>query len=295
MAKPADSEYCHTLVRLRIGPAKPTINGIPGAKDRSGLLVGNLVGNQVSSIGVHRHVFSVTALYVAPRALQIGAEHPAAALAPFAASAGGLNPCRADAVADFASGHIRSYGNDLAHRFVAKDSRKLSGKVSKRLVHIGVADAACVHPHQHLTWSRLRLRNIFDLPGTARGGYDCGFHTLPPTAIRCERFCGRCMILDARIADRIQITRLTASWRMVSKPETKIHSYTHLRVNERNRLLMAGPARKLAESIATAEPLEIQKATIHRDTPTNHRGHSHGYLNCVESHHRPVYRRMPAM
>jgi hypothetical protein len=29
----------------------------------------------------------------------------------------------------------------------------------------------------------LRLRNIFDLPGTAHGGYDCGFHTSPPRAI----------------------------------------------------------------------------------------------------------------
>src|SRR6516225_4305511 len=213
MAKPADSKYRHTLVRLRMRPAKPTINGIPGAKDRSGLLVGNLVGNQVGSVGVHRHVLGVTALRIAPRALQIGTEHPAAALAPFAASAGGLNPCRADAVADLASGHIRSHGNDLAHRFVAKDSRKLSGKVSKRLMHIGVADAACVHLYQHLTRTGLRLRNIFDLPGTAHGGYDCGFHTLPPRAIRCECLCVRCMILRARIADPGAIYGLLANGR----------------------------------------------------------------------------------
>src|SRR5690242_6289126 len=98
MPKPAASKYSHSLVRLRIGPAEPAINGIPSAKDRRGLLVGNLAGNQVCSIGVHQHVLGVTTLRLAPRALQIGAEHPAAALAPFAASAGGLNPCRADAI-----------------------------------------------------------------------------------------------------------------------------------------------------------------------------------------------------
>src|SRR3984893_5134069 len=47
MPKPADSKYGHALVRLRIGPAEPAINRIPGAKDRCGLLVGNLGGNQV--------------------------------------------------------------------------------------------------------------------------------------------------------------------------------------------------------------------------------------------------------
>src|ERR1700740_2860200 len=116
VSKPAAFAYCtarcpspplpstgHALVRLRIGPAEPAINRIPGAKDRRGLLVGDLVGNQGSSVGVHRHVLGVTALRISPRAFQIGAEHPAATLAPFAASTGGLNPCRADAVADLAS------------------------------------------------------------------------------------------------------------------------------------------------------------------------------------------------
>src|SRR5215468_12082942 len=203
MPKPTDSKYGHALVRLRIGPAEPAINGISGAKDRCSLLVGNLVRNQIRSVCVHQHILGVTALCICPGALQIGTEHPSAALAPFAASAGGLNPRRANAVAYLASGHIRSRGDDLAHRLVTKDSRKWSRKVSKRLVHIGVADAACVHLHQHLTWSRLRLGNIFNLPGTAHGGYDCGFHTFSPSTIRCECLCGWHMILDARIADRM--------------------------------------------------------------------------------------------
>src|SRR6202521_598193 len=53
---------------------------------------------------------------------------------------------------------------------------------------VSVADAACVHLHQHLIGSGLRLRNVFDLPGTAHSGNDCSFHTLPPKAIGCERF-----------------------------------------------------------------------------------------------------------
>src|SRR5262252_4492273 len=215
MPKPPDSKYGHALVRLRIGPAEPAINCISGAKDRCGLLVGNLVGNQVCSVGVHQHVLRVTAWRITPCALQIRAEHPAAALAPFAASAGGLNPCRADAVARLPSGHIWSQGDDLAHRFVAKDPRKLTGKVSKGLVHIGVADPARVHLHQDLAWPRLRLRNIFDLPGTAYGGYDRGFHTFPPCAIGCQRRCDRCTALDARWLIAHRRWGLTASRRIV--------------------------------------------------------------------------------
>src|SRR5262249_57394762 len=72
MPKPADSKYGHALVRLWIGPAEPAVDRIPGAEDRRGLLVGNLVGNQVRSVGVHQHVLGVTALRFAPCALQIG-------------------------------------------------------------------------------------------------------------------------------------------------------------------------------------------------------------------------------
>src|SRR5579864_1528390 len=49
--KPTDSKYGYALVRLRIGPPEPTINGIPGEEDRCGLLVGHLVRNQVCSVG----------------------------------------------------------------------------------------------------------------------------------------------------------------------------------------------------------------------------------------------------
>src|SRR5215472_4902675 len=48
--------------------------------------------------------------------------------------------------------------------------------MSEGLVDIGVTDAACAHLHQHLTGPGLRLRNILDLPRTALGGYDGGFH-----------------------------------------------------------------------------------------------------------------------
>src|SRR5262249_41272010 len=91
--EPADAEHGYALMWLRICPAEAAIDGVPGAEYRGCLLVTNLVGNQVGSVPVHQHVLSVTALRSAPCAFQIGTEHPAAALAPFAASASGLNPC----------------------------------------------------------------------------------------------------------------------------------------------------------------------------------------------------------
>src|SRR5215472_2891677 len=98
MPKPADPQHSDTLMRLRIRPAEPAIDGVTGAEDRGGLFVGNSVRNQVSSVSIHGHVLSVTALRLAPGAFHIGTKHSATALAPFTASTRGLNPCRADAI-----------------------------------------------------------------------------------------------------------------------------------------------------------------------------------------------------
>src|SRR5438105_10678812 len=83
----ADAEHSHALMRLRIGPAQPAIDGITSAKDGSCLLVGNFVGNEVGGVGIHQHVLGVSALCFNPSTLQIRTEHFAATLAPFAASA----------------------------------------------------------------------------------------------------------------------------------------------------------------------------------------------------------------
>src|ERR1700686_3245544 len=103
-------------MRLGIGPAEPAIDGVTGAEDRGRLLIGNLVRNQVGGVGIHQHILGVTALYIDPRALQIRTEHPAAALAPFAAPARGLNPGGTHAVADFSRCDVGSNGDDLSYR-----------------------------------------------------------------------------------------------------------------------------------------------------------------------------------
>src|SRR5579872_3989514 len=96
--------------------------------------------------------------------LQVGTKHPAATLAPFAAATCGLNPCRAHAVTCLSRSDIGRHGNYLPDRLMTQDSGKLSWNVPECFVHIGIADAACPHLHQHLTGSRFWLRNIFDLP-----------------------------------------------------------------------------------------------------------------------------------
>src|SRR5215469_13062499 len=105
MGFPGTSQY--------LSIAEDPINVIVHNGEVQDVRIGNdnwlrLVRNQVRCIGVHQHVLGVSGLCIAPRALQIGAEHPSATLAPFAASAGGLNPCSADAVAYLASGYIRA-------------------------------------------------------------------------------------------------------------------------------------------------------------------------------------------
>src|SRR2546429_4135213 len=88
----ADAQHGDALVRHGVGPAQAAPHCIARTEDRSSLFVRDVVWNQESTIGIHEHVLGVTALYIHPRAFLIGAEIPAAALAPFAAPAGGLNP-----------------------------------------------------------------------------------------------------------------------------------------------------------------------------------------------------------
>jgi hypothetical protein len=68
------------------------------------------------------------------------------------------------------------HGNDLPDRLVAEDSVEWPGQVSERLVYVGVADAACMHLHEHLIWFWLRLRNFFDLPRTVHSSSDRSLH-----------------------------------------------------------------------------------------------------------------------
>src|ERR1700682_2073147 len=103
-------------MRLGIGPAESAVDGVTRAEDRGRLLIGNLVWNQVGGVGIHQHVLGVTALYIEPRALHVGTEHPAAALAPFAAPTRGLNPCGARTVAYLSRCDVGSHGDDLADR-----------------------------------------------------------------------------------------------------------------------------------------------------------------------------------
>src|SRR2546421_2904565 len=173
---PADPDQGPALMGLRISPAQPAIDRVTRAEDGGCLLIRNLVGNQIGCVGIHQHVLGMSALCFNSCALQIVTEHSAAALAPFAAPARGLNPGGPHAVAHLSRGDVRGHANNLADRLVAEDSGEWSRQVSERLMYVGVADAACMHLHEHLVRSGLRLRNVFDLPRTAHSGNDGGLH-----------------------------------------------------------------------------------------------------------------------
>src|ERR1700732_3259268 len=143
----------------------------------------------------------MSALCLNPCTLQIGTEHSAATLAPFAAPASGLNPSGTHTVADLSRGDIGSHRNDLADRLVAEDSGEWPGQVSERLMDVGVADAACMHLHEHLIGSGLRLRNFFNLPRSVHSGNDHSLHNTSSYRNSMRARLRRCMILDARQSD----------------------------------------------------------------------------------------------
>src|SRR5205814_375445 len=116
--KPAYAEHSDALVRLGIGPAEPAIDRVTRTEDRGCLLIGNFVGNKVGCVGIHQHVLGMSALCLNPCTLQIGTEHFAATLAPFAAAASGLNPSRTHTIADLSRGDVGSHSNNLSDRLV---------------------------------------------------------------------------------------------------------------------------------------------------------------------------------
>jgi hypothetical protein len=83
---------------------RPASTWVCTSSERDGargcLLIGNLVGNKIGCVGIHQHVLGVSALCLNPCTLQIGTEHSAPTLTPFAPPARGLNPCGTHTVAD---------------------------------------------------------------------------------------------------------------------------------------------------------------------------------------------------
>ena len=176
MAEAADADDGDALSRLGIGPAQPRPDGVTGAEDRRRLLVGNSLRQQHRRVGEGQHVLGVTARHLRAGADLFGAEHRPAALAPFAAAAGELDPRHADAVADAARGHARADAGDLSDGLMAKGARKRPGQLAARLMHVGVAQAARVNPDENLPRPRLRGRHVVDFPARMRRRNNCGLH-----------------------------------------------------------------------------------------------------------------------
>src|SRR6202165_3998543 len=77
VSQAGNPEHGHALVRLRIGPAEPTIDRVTRTEDRGCLLIGNLVGNKVGCLGIHQQVLGMSALCLNRCILQIGTKHSA--------------------------------------------------------------------------------------------------------------------------------------------------------------------------------------------------------------------------
>ncbi len=90
---------------------------------------------------------------------------------------------------------------------------------------VGVADADCMHLHEHLIGSGLRLWNFFDLPRTAHSGNDGSLHITSSYRDSMRAPLDRCMILHARFANHTPMLRFTVIWRMVGT--LGLHSSPH--------------------------------------------------------------------
>jgi hypothetical protein len=96
------------------------VDGHARAQERGGGAEIQLVGQTAHVIRIAGHVFGVSAVDRVAGHLLIGAERFPATDAMLAATAGRMEPWRADPVALLQVGHARADGGDLPHPFVAR-------------------------------------------------------------------------------------------------------------------------------------------------------------------------------
>ena len=176
MPEAANADDSKSLSGLGLPPAQARPNRVTGAENRRGLFIAECFGQEHGGVGVSEHVFCVAAGNLHAGAHGLLAEDWLAASAPLAAAARVLNPGNADPVADPPRCHAGADCDDLADRFMAKSTRKITRKLSTSLVHISVAQAASMDLDENLAWSRLRGLCLFNFPPAVGGGDDSCSH-----------------------------------------------------------------------------------------------------------------------
>jgi hypothetical protein len=84
-----------------------------------------------------------------------------------------LDPADAHPIAYFPRRNAGTDCNHLTYRFVAENSRKLSGQMAERFMDIRVTDSAGVELYEDLTGAGLRLRHILHFPWTTHRSHNC--------------------------------------------------------------------------------------------------------------------------
>lgn len=171
------AEPVHADAPRTPGKREGAVADEPGAEERRGLPVAESRRERKAELLVGNRIFGKAAVNRVPGELRRVAEILAAARAVVAHPAGGTEPGHADPVAHREADRPDAQGRDGTGDLVAADERQGGGgELTVDDVEIGAADAAGVHPDEHLAFGRHGHRDIHDDEGRMGALENGGFH-----------------------------------------------------------------------------------------------------------------------
>jgi hypothetical protein len=161
MGRRAEAIQSQALTRLHAAEAQGTIADDTGAQQRRRLFITKDRRNRVGEALGHDGILGVSAIDVIAGERSQSAEILPSATAEFAASACGLKPGDADAIAFLHRAHAFPYLIGDAHCLVSGyDGSLRRREFAFHNVQVGPADAADLHAHANFTWTGFRRRNL---------------------------------------------------------------------------------------------------------------------------------------
>src|SRR4030095_13155240 len=176
MTKASNAHYCDCLVWLRVGDSQTRPNDVARAKNRRCLFVGQTLRQENSTVGVGCHVLGMATRHLHAGANLFRAEQGLPSQAPFTSPACRLHPRNPDPIADASSTDTSADADNFARRLVSQRTWEGTWNFSPGLMNIGEAQPTRMNLDQDLIGTRLRRRNLFDLPLAIDLGDNSGFH-----------------------------------------------------------------------------------------------------------------------
>lgn len=178
MTKPANARYDHPFAGPHFGFLETLVDGDTGAEHGCSGTEFQIVGKSANEFRIGKPVFRKAAIDGITRVLLTWAKSFPAGTARNAASAGGVKPRRAGAVAFLDAGHASADLGDVADAFMAGDEWWIGfdRPIARCGVQVRVANAGRLVIDENFTRAGIRYRHFLDGQRFAKCADNRGLH-----------------------------------------------------------------------------------------------------------------------